>query len=105
LELREQVFDDSATQALFLSFAAPRSVFVKTLMTLISSTPETETLFNQTCEHAHTFLSFVPKIIEKFFNCFSKNFISTINDRIHEGRKRTCESKESQSSRKIAKLN
>jgi hypothetical protein len=61
------MFNGSATQDLFLSFGAPRSVFGEALMTLIASTPETETLFDRACDNKHTFQSFVPKIAEKFF--------------------------------------
>lgn len=106
VQLKKEIFDGSDVQELFLSFGSPRSVFVKTLTKQINSTPESAAIFNKSCDESHDFMSFVPTIATRFFNCMSKNFISSVNDSIHASRKRAAKpaSKESASGRKINKL-
>jgi hypothetical protein len=105
LQLKEELFDGGEIQEMFLATGSPRSAFVSILRRKIDGTPEAEQLFNQKCDNDHTFLSFVPTIATQFFNCMSKNFVSTLNDRIHASRKRAPkESKESASGRKLKKL-
>jgi hypothetical protein len=106
LQLKTEIFDEKDLQKMFLAFAAPRTVFVKTLVKKIESTPESEALLNQKCDAGHDFTSFVPAIATKFFNCMSKNFISSVNDTIHASRKRAAKftSKENPGIQKINKL-
>jgi hypothetical protein len=105
LQLKEELFDGAEIQEMFLATDSPRSAFVSILGRKIYGTPEAEELFNQKCDNGHTFLSFVLTTRPKFFNCMSKNFVSTLNDRIHASRKRAQkESKESAPGRKLKKL-
>ena len=105
LQLKKEVFDGGNVQKTFLSFTVPRDVFVSTLVRKISNTPDCASTLNQACEESHEFMTFVPQITKQFFNCVSKNFISGLNDTIHEGRKRGPQHpKDSQGTRKIAKL-
>jgi hypothetical protein len=106
LQLKNEIFDGKDVQKTFLAFDSPRNVFVKTLVRKVESTPEAEAILNQKCDDAHDFMSFVPSIATKFFNCMAKNFISSVNDSIHASRKRAAKpaSKENAATRKINKL-
>ena len=87
----------------FLKSSSPRELFVSVLTQKIENTPESPTILGQNCEQGHGFISCVPTIAAKFFNCLSQNFASKINDDVHASRKRAPKVV-SESSRKIAKL-
>ncbi|QQP50769.1 Uncharacterized protein FKW44_011893 [Caligus rogercresseyi] len=103
LQLKAELFDDDYIQELFLASSYPQAVFVNILTKKISNTSASDSIFGQVCDSSHSFQAFVPFIAAKFFNCMSKNFVQSINDKIHAGRKRG-NVKESSSVRKIAKL-
>jgi hypothetical protein len=108
IQLKEEIFDSGKLQKKFLSCDNPRSVFAAILKMKIECSIETEEILNQTCSSAHGFLTFLPTIAIKIFNCLSKNFISKLNDEIHTARKRgvgaSDGSKPTPAQRKIAKL-
>ncbi|QQP52644.1 Putative LOC101234561, partial [Caligus rogercresseyi] len=103
LQLKAELFDDDYTQELFFASSFPQAVFVNILTKKISNTSASDSIFGQVCDSPHSFQAFVPSIAAKFFNCMSKNFVQSINDKIHAGRKRG-NVKESSSVRNIAKL-
>jgi hypothetical protein len=106
IQLKEELFDSGELQKRFLSSANPRAIFASILNEKITSYAECEELLNQKCNASHKFLTFVPVIASKLFNCLSKNFISKLNDEVHAARKRGGgdASKSTAAKRKIAKL-
>lgn len=104
LQLKQLLFDGGDTQKMFLETGRPRDVFEKCFMDMMKKDPVTLSLLQQTCQEGHCFEHFVPKIVVKVFNIFSKNFVSVLNDKIHEARKRATNDKDSSDGRKIAKL-
>lgn len=104
--LREDIFDGGEIQKFFRSFEFPRSVFVSVLQKKLDNTPESDKILNQTCNDAHSFSKFIPDIARRFFTCLSKNFTSSLNDKIHASRKRgpRNDASDSSATRKITKL-
>ena len=81
-------------------------------MHLLKSDVNTELIMDQKCEKGHKFADFVPRIAMTAFNIIAVNFVSDINDKIHEARKRSNTStdettpakRKSVDKKKIAKL-
>ena len=105
VELKVELFDDGPIQKMFFELESPREVFAETLAQKSSNTLEAQEVLDQRCKNGHKFLQFVPRIAKTMFNCISKNFIASINDKIHASRKRgSRDAKENVASRKITKL-
>jgi len=103
LHLKGDIFDGGIIQEKFLSAKNPRATFVAVLQKQMCNSVDIYETFNQSCSVGHSFLSFIPTIGSKMFNCASKNFITELNDTIHASRKRGYRNNNS-AGRKIAKL-
>ena len=105
--LYEKIFDKGEAEKMFLSMKSQRDVFTACLEKKMANDFHSCEILDQTCEEsAHKFSERISSIGARFFNIFSKNFISEINDEIHQGKKRqkTNDPKKDSSARKIKKL-
>ena len=104
VKLKEEIFGDVDIKKKFLQFEDPRSVFVFCLEKRALASDKMYEVLNQICQKGHTFHTLVPEIAKRTFNFMAKNFITAINDNIHENRKRKSSGKKDSGARKIAKL-
>jgi hypothetical protein len=103
--LNKFIFGDKKTKEAFLSSTVPRTVFVNVFLELLKKTVSTERIRQQKCKSGHMFSEFLTKLTASVFNIVSKNFVSELNDVIHEARKRSFQEFEKlQENGKIAKL-
>lgn len=69
-------------------------VFVQSFLKFLNSSQDTRlTFIEQCCEKGHLFNKHVFILATKCFNIFTKNYISLLNSKIHESRKRSSDKK------------
>jgi hypothetical protein len=102
-ELHKLLFSTEEIKNEFLA-QFPRVVFAEVLKKKLESCDTTGNLFTVQCAQGHDFSQYLKRVANTFCNCMLKNFVSEVNDKLHEGRKRATEGKESSSGRKIRKL-
>ena len=100
--LYKLMFDFEEAKEAYLKAKCPRKVFVSLLMEKLNCCFGTSQLLNTQCSLAHSFKKHFEKAAVTFCNCMLKNYVSEINDKLHEARKRSA--KPTASARKIAKL-
>ena len=76
-------------KSLFFSFECPRDVFVGSFIKFMFTSESRKAIVSVTCEVKHQYLDLLRKIGVKFFNCIAKNFVTEMNSKIHEEKKRT----------------
>ena len=107
-QLFQKFFDKGRVEKNFLSCQNQRSVFTACLEMKMKYDSSSSGILEQTCqgEKSHKFSERIKSIGYRIFNTFSKNFISEINDKIHEDKKRKKSSsdKECKNGKKIRKL-
>jgi hypothetical protein len=104
-ELQHRIFASEEMKKVFLSAELPRPVFAGLLRQKLENNFSTRQLLETECSVGHDFSSTFSRIATTFCNCMLKNFVSELNDKLHEARKRGPNSQESTpANRKIAKL-
>jgi hypothetical protein len=104
IQLNQFIFGNKETKEAFLFTTVPRTVFVNVFLELLKKTVSTERICQQKCKSGHMFSEFLTNFTSSVFNIVSKNFVSELNDVIHEARKHSFPPKSSKNVRKIAKL-
>jgi hypothetical protein len=105
-ELHRLLFATEQTKKVFTSARLPRAVFVTLLRQKLEANCNTSQLLEIKCSAGHDFSKVFSQIATTFCNCMMKNFVSEVNDKLHEARKRAPKSQEmTPANRKIAKLN
>lgn len=108
-QLHKVLFSDDTIKNKFISSHLPRAVFSEVLKQKLGSEDDTRSLVQVKCSMGHDMSPFLEKAGNTFCNCMLKNYVSEVNDQLHEGRKRKPNSdsgsaQTSSSSRKISKL-
>lgn len=104
VKMRDEISNDTEIRSLLMSFANPRDVFSMCFENRINGSEEINRLLFHSCEDEHSFLSFVSAIASTTFNFTAKNFLTSINDRVHDNRKRGNNNQNTGNNRKIKKL-
>ena len=89
-QLFQKIFDKGAIQKTFFDFKNPRNVFAACLEMKMRYDTNSAAILDQTCQdkEPHKFSERIKSIGDRFFNTFSKNFVSEVKDKIHQGKKR-----------------
>lgn len=89
-QLFQKIFDKGEIEKKFLSFKNQRNVFTACLELKMQYDSNSAAILEQTCQcpDPHKFSERIKSIGDRVFNTFSKNFISEINDKIHQSKKR-----------------
>ena len=82
----------------------PRTTFVESFYKKLSESRYASALCKTTCTSGHNFDKFIPKIALAMFNIMAKNYMASINDKIHASHMAQKTQKSSSDARKIAKL-
>lgn len=102
-QLHKVLFCEDEIKNTFLSHL-PRAVFSEVLKKKLLENHETRNLVDVKCSMDHNLSGMVTHAAKVFCNCMLKNYVSEVNDKLHEGRKRNATGKDSKAERKIAKL-
>ena len=65
-----------------------RSTFIQTFMHMIEDNEYTAPICDVKCESGHAIKRIISRVAFTVFNTCSKNFVSELNDKIHQSRKR-----------------
>jgi hypothetical protein len=104
-EFLKMVLASASTKKTFLSVVSHRAVFAAALLKKMDTDQCTKSMIENRCSLGHELSDVFSKVANSFCNCMLKNFVSEINDTLHESRKRGSGSaKTSQEEKKIAKL-
>ena len=101
-KLYSKILENSEAKDIFLSVSNQKKVFSALYCDFMLSSPEFISLCQSKCINGHDFKTHFKHISTVLFNCMCKNLMGTMNDKIHQARKRA--SKEEKAERKIAKL-
>jgi hypothetical protein len=102
-ELQKILFGDEELKNTFIASECPRAVFTGLLIEKLESSFNTQQLLETKCSLGHDFTNVFRRAAQTYCNCMLKNFVSEINDKLHEARKRSAKSEPS-ADRKISKL-
>ena len=101
-----EVMKNPKTKKIIITNTSSRKVFTQSFIGYLNSSEDTRLAFVELCcEDGHCFDKHLSKFANKCFNIFSKNYVSVLNSKIHQGRKRIQnESKRDPSLMKSLKL-
>ena len=103
VKLQEEIFRNKDIKEKLLQSENPRDVFVFCFQRRVEASEKMDEVLNQLCTEGHSFYSLVPELAKRTFNFTAKNFVTAINDTVHENRKRHINGKTSEN-RKVTKL-
>jgi hypothetical protein len=104
-ELHKLIFGTEEIKNKFISSQFPRVVFAEVLKKKLECSDTTRNLVNVQCSQSHDFSKYLTRVANTFCNCMLKNFVSEVNDKLHEAKKRiSAEDIESANGRKVRKL-
>jgi hypothetical protein len=105
-ELHHLLFATKDCKDAFLSSHLPRDVFAALLRQKMEGSHSTRQLLETKCAAGHDLEKAFTRIATTFCNCMLKNYVSELNDKLHEARKRAPKAQDSKTpdNRKIAKL-
>ena len=102
------IFASEELKKSLLSTKNPRETFIDSFLAIMKSNENTLGLYSMKCAKGHSHCSHMQRIAFTIFNINAKNYVSELNDKIHENRKRKSTPtsvKQSKSARKLKKMN
>jgi hypothetical protein len=103
-ELHKSIFGKKEVKEQFLRSNNHRAVFAQLIWEKLSVQENTSNMLKAECSRGHECEPMLKQASIAFCNCMMKNYVSELNDSLHESRKREGSKKSSPSKKKVSKL-
>jgi hypothetical protein len=103
-EFHKSIFSKQRIREQFMKARNQREVFAQLVRDKLSTQENTQSMLRVECSKGHECNTMFRQASVTFCNCMMKNYVSEVNDDLHESRKRSGNKKNSPSQKKVSKL-